>query len=153
AYASDLARYARSLRAVTREAYEICDKLTLIQPALDDVLRCIWALTSHQLAEFQVEDGERPDLEHYYRAERLWDEICRKGSPRPADRAGLAFVRDDLADALAARGRVAEAQEYRRRALAPVRGDAWICFEMAVNEAENARSIGQYPLKLDARQQ
>jgi hypothetical protein len=151
-YSSDPVRNYQALRSTYTEAYAICDKLTLIEP-LSPELQRVLALASYQMADFQVEDGERPDLERYYRAERLWEELHHKALAESIYRAGLVFVRNDLAEELMIRGRSQEARGYRARSLDTVRGDPALCLEIALNYAENARLVGLYPIRLDARQQ
>jgi tetratricopeptide (TPR) repeat protein len=152
AYPSDFARYAQRLREVVEEAYGICDKLTIVKTLPQELLQ-ILATTSHQMAEYQDEDGERPDLERYDRAERIWAKLYRSRPDVVTFRAGLAMVRLDLADELELRGRADEARAFRERSLSSVQGDAGILFEIVLNEAENSRLIGTYPVKLDPKGQ
>ncbi len=152
AYSSDVARYYQPMRATISESFAICDKLTIVQP-LPDSLRTILAVTSHQMADYQVEDGREPDLELYEQSERLWDDLYHRVPGNIMSRAGLVFVRLDLADELAARGRTEEARACRDRSLVSVRGNVEVFFQIALSYAENARLIGAYPIKLDARRQ
>jgi tetratricopeptide (TPR) repeat protein len=150
AYESDLARYHDRHRAAWAEAYEICDKLELVEP-LSDELKTVLAMGAYQKADFRIDDGELPDLEDYARAERLWDDLRVRQPSNVAHRALLAMVRHEMADELEARGRVAEARACRDRAAAGARGDGAALFEAAAVAAGNARLVGTYPTRLDAR--
>ena len=55
-YDSDPARYAAARRALTREAYEICEKISLVQP-LTWNLQIISAHQSFEMVEYQDEEG------------------------------------------------------------------------------------------------
>ena len=92
AYASDPPKYAPASRRLAAEAYEICDKLSLVQP-LSWNLRTS-ALCPFGLADYQAEDGLRPDLDLILRPSG-----SGRGSsaePRPTRaRANLASSGDD----------------------------------------------------------
>ena len=89
----------------TAEAHEICDKLSLVQP-LSWNLRIVQPSPLYGLAEFQAEDGLRPDLERLSsRSERLWEGLLRRARPTRWSRANLVVVRRRLAEELADRGR------------------------------------------------
>ncbi|MGP0064428.1 MAG: protein kinase domain-containing protein [Isosphaeraceae bacterium] len=152
AYATDPARYYEPMRATYAEAFAICDKLTIVRP-LSDELRAVFADVSYQMAGFQADDGLEVDLGLYERAEQLWDDLHRRIPGERMYRAMLVLVRHDLADELAARGRAEESRACRDRSITSARGDAELLFQIAVNYAANARQIGTYPIKLDARRQ
>jgi tetratricopeptide (TPR) repeat protein len=149
-YEADLARYHDRHRAAWAEAYEICDKLELVEP-LSDELKAVLAMAAYQKADFRIDDGEAPDLEGYTRAERLWDDLRVRQPWNISHRALLAMVRHDLADALEARGRAEEARSWGRRAVAGARREGTALFQAAVACAGNAGLIGTYPTRLDAR--
>ena len=81
--ALDPAKYTPAIRRLTAEAHEICEKLSLVQP-LPWNLRIVRALALYSLAEFQAEDGLRPDLEGLFEAERLWKGLLAAGPDLPA---------------------------------------------------------------------
>jgi tetratricopeptide (TPR) repeat protein len=149
-YEADLARYHDRHRAAWAEAYEICDKLELVEP-LSVELKTVLAMAAYQKADFRIDDGEAPDLEDYARAERLWDDLRVRQPWNLSHRALLAIVRHDMAEILEARGRAEEARSWRRRAVDGARGDGFALFEAAVACAGNAGLIGTYPTRLDAR--
>ena len=106
AYGSDPARYYRKYRAMFAEAYDICDKLELVQP-LSDNLELVLVYGLYQKADFRVEDGEPPDPSLLERAERLCQELCVKQRWNASHRTMLVLIRRDLADALETLGRPA----------------------------------------------
>ena len=68
--------------ALTAEAYEICDKLSLVQP-LSWNSRVAYAITAFALADYQAEDGLSPDLELIRKAERLWEQAASREPQQP----------------------------------------------------------------------
>src|SRR5262249_48833266 len=102
AYESDLVRYARARRELAAEAYEICDKLSLVEP-LGFNLLIIEAFMAFVLADYQVEDGLQPDLDLILRADHVWDGILRRQRTNAMARTGLVVVRRRLAEELLAR--------------------------------------------------
>ncbi len=149
--ALDPAKYTPAIRRLTAEAHEICDKLSLVQP-LPWNLRIVRALALYNLAEFQAEDGLRPDLERQFEAERLWKGLLQQAPTYPLARANLAIVRRRIAQELSARGRPDDAVPWDRGSLETVRGDPDLLYEVALIYAQDAGRVGQYPTKLDARQ-
>ncbi len=149
---ADSARYyAGPRRDVVCEANEICDKLSLLKP-LSLHLRRIYAHTCLDLADYQEDDGEKSDLNLILTSERLWDQIHQDDSTSAEARGMLVFVRLRLADELAARGRVEEASEWRKRSPSTARGIPELLYDVATNLALNAEFVGNYPTKLDAQQ-
>ena len=136
AYGFDPAGNYGKYRATFAEAYDICDKLELVQPLSND-LKTVLVYGLYQKADFRIEDGEAPDPSLLERAERICDELCVAQAWNPAHRAMRVLVRDDLADGLEALGRSAEARACRDAAAAAVRGDGAALFEAAVVAADN----------------
>ncbi len=107
AYGADFARHVGKVRELFAEAYNICDKLELIEP-LSDNLKTVLVYGLYQQADFRVEDGKPPDPELLVRAERVCQELCVNQPWNPAHRAFSAMIRLELADELEALGRSAE---------------------------------------------
>ena len=149
--ALDPAKYAGAVRRLTAESHEICDKLSLVKP-LPWNLRIVGALTLYGLADFQAEDGLRPDLEGLFEAERLWKGLLQQAPTYPLARANLAIVRRRIAQEFLDRGRPDDAVPWDRGSLETVRGDPDLLYEIALIYAQEAGRVGQYPTKLDARQ-
>ncbi|MHB1562277.1 MAG: serine/threonine-protein kinase, partial [Isosphaeraceae bacterium] len=120
AYESDPARYAAASRELTAEAYEICDKLGLVQP-LSWNLRIVHATTCFAMADYQTEDGLSLDIELLLKANRLWEAFLRENATSTFARASLVVVRRRLAEELADRGRADEAAAWARRSLETAR--------------------------------
>ena len=108
AYASDPVKYAAARRALTAEAYEICDKLSIVQP-LSWNCRIVYATMAFAMADYQAEDGQRPDLELIKKAERLWEDLRRDSRNNSVGEAELVVIRRRLAEELADRGQRSEA--------------------------------------------
>ena len=150
AYGSDVPRYHQPMaRPSPRHSRSATSwRSSGRSPTISDGLR------NGQLPDgrYQVEDGREPDL-------ALYDRPSGSGTaspPHPGNvlfRAGLVFVRIELADELATRGRIEEARAFRDRSLTSVRGNVEVLFQIALNYAENVRLIGTYPMKLDVRRQ
>ena len=151
AYDSDPVRYAAASRALAAEAHEICDKLSLVQP-LSWNLRVTDALTSFALADYQAEDGLRPDLDLLLKAEQLWAGILRGNPTVSMARTSLVVVRRRLADELADRGRGDEAARWGARSLETVRGNPELAYAVSMHYARSAGLTGRYPTKLSAGQ-
>ena len=149
AYDSDPARYAAQRRAISDEAYQICDKLSLVQPLTGNLL-IVFAHQCFDRADIQEEDGGKPDLELFRRSERIWVDMYRGISLSDEARAWLVVVRQRLADELAARGQNEDAAHWRRQALAAARGDPALFYELACTYAQNAGVAGKYPTKQSA---
>jgi hypothetical protein len=151
AYDSDPARYAAASRALAAEAHAICDKLSLVQP-LPWNLRIAYALTSFALADYQAEDGLRPDLDLVLQAERLWEGILRRSPTNTMARTNLVVLRRRLAEELADRGRRDEAAHCGARSLETARGNLELSYAISLYYARNAGLTGRYPTKLSAGQ-
>ena len=149
AYASNLARYHRQARAMYDEAYEICDKLELVEPLSDD-LKTVLAFALSARIDGRIEDGEAPDLADFARAERVLEELRVRQPGNTTPRALLVLMRLQLADELEDRGRSAEARACRERAAGGARGDGMALFDAALTAADTAREVGTYPTRLDA---
>ena len=113
AYAPDPVKYATAYRALVNEAYQICDKLSLVMH-LSWNLRVAFAITSFALADYQSEDGLSPDLELIKKAERLWNDVHRESPGTPDAGAVLVVVRRRLAEELADRGLKDEATRWEQ---------------------------------------
>ncbi len=151
AYASDPVPYAKARRAVTTEAYEICDKLSLVVP-LNWNRRIAYAITSFDMADFQAEDGLSPDLELFKKAERLWEGIRRESPKHPSALSQLVVVRRRLAEELADRGQQDEAARRERQSLDTARGNPELLYLLAIDYARNAGLTGKLPTRMNARQ-
>jgi len=151
AYRSDPARYAVPMRAIAREAYEICVKLRLVQPP--DWNRCvIYAQQCFEMADYQEEEGGKPDLDLVLQSERSWADLHRRNPAFDVARAWLVIVRRKLAFELAARGRSDEGSRWRRLSLTTARGHADLLYEIALIYATRIGPIGLLPTKLDRDQ-
>ncbi len=151
AYESDPARYAAESRRLTAEAYEICNKLGLVQP-LSWNLRIVHPTTCFAMADYQAEDGRSPDIELLLKSHQLWEAFLRENPNSTLARASLVVVRRRLAEELADRGQTEEAASWARQSFDTVRGNAELLMSLAVTYAELARTTGTYPTRLDARQ-
>jgi hypothetical protein len=151
AYDSDPARYAAARRAITREAYEICEKISLVQPLNWD-MRIVSAHQSYETVEYQEEEGERPDLDLLKKSEQLMAGIFQDSPSNRDAQAFLVIVRRKLADLLEARGRTDEAARYRLQSLTTARGHADLFYEIALNYAKRSEAVGLFPTRLDSHQ-
>jgi eukaryotic-like serine/threonine-protein kinase len=151
AYDSDPAKYAAASRELATEAYEICEKLSLVRP-LSWNLRVVHALTSFALADYQAEDGRIPDVELLLKAERSWVGLLHQSPESPMARASLVIIRRRLAEDLADRGQHDEAATWSRRSLDTAHGDSELLYSVAADYARNAGIISTYPTKLNAEQ-
>jgi tetratricopeptide (TPR) repeat protein len=150
AYATDPARYDGPYRAVYAEAYDICDKLEIVEPLPDD-LQTILMYALYQKAGSRVEDGLAPDPALLERAERVCGELCARQPGNAAFRGMRIAIGLDRADELDSLGRPAEARDCRERALAGARGDAAALFEAGAAVADVARMTGVNATRPGAR--
>ena len=110
AYDSDPPRYARPLRELVRELFEICEKLSILQvPSWN--LRIAHAQACVAQAGYRQDDGLPLDLGLLKKAERLWEGLHREGPTHLETRRDLVFVRR----AIAARSRSAGRSTKQRR--------------------------------------
>jgi hypothetical protein len=151
AYSSDPVQYAAASRALTAEAYEICDKLSLVVP-LDWNRRIAYALTSFDLADIQSQDGLSPDLELFKKAERLWREVLRSNPGNTSAESQLVVIRRRLAAELEDRGQPDEGAQWERQSLDTVRGKPEPLYLLAIDYARKARLTGKLPTRLNSRQ-
>ncbi|MGO9469832.1 MAG: protein kinase domain-containing protein [Isosphaeraceae bacterium] len=151
AYASDPVKYAAALRMLAAEAYDICDKLSIVQP-LSSNCRTVHATMTLAVADYQVEDGRSADLELFQKAERLWEEIRRDYHNDSAGNAELVVIRRRLAEELADHGQRSEAARYLRHSLDTARGKPELLYSLAIEYAKNATLTGKLPTKLSADQ-
>jgi len=150
AYDSDRARYRAERRALTREGYEICDKISLVEPLSWD-MRIAFAHCCFSLADDQDDDGRRPDLDLYRQAEQLLAELVA-GSPEHAEnRRYLVYVERRLAEEQAARGQFADASYWQERSAATAQGRSTVFHMVARDYARRLVAIDRSPPKLDAR--
>jgi len=147
---ADLVRYAGPRREAVSEAYEICDKLSLVQP-LPQNLRRIYADGCLLMSLYREEDGGQPDLGLLRRAEQLYEGV-RRDAPAAADARGyLVIIRRRLAQLLAARGENEEASGWRSQSLTTARGEPGLFYGIALEYARWLGPIDRLPTKLDAR--
>ncbi len=150
-YDSDPARYAAARRAIAREAYEICEKISLVQP-LTGNLRIISAHQCYETVEYQEEEGEKPDLDLLKKSEQLMAGILQESPSNRDAQAFLVIARRKLADLLEVRGQSDEAARYRVQSLATARGHADLFYEIALNYAKRGQAVGLLPTQLDSYQ-
>ena len=144
-------QYAAASRALTAEAYEICDKLSLVVP-LDWNRRIAYALTSFDLADIQSLDGLSPDLELFKKAERLWSEVLRFDPKNISALSQLVVIRRRLAEELTDRGQSDDAAGWDRRSLDTGRGKPELLYLLAIDYARNAGFTGKLPNRLTTQQ-
>ncbi len=140
AYDSDLVRYAGPRKDVVRETYEICDKLGVVGP-LSRNLRVAYAVSCVEMAYYAEEDGDKPDLELFRRAERLWAEFLRDGQLVSDACCWLVIIRRKLANELTARGQNDEAMSWRSQSLSTARGDSALCYDIAREYANRIKPL------------
>ena len=143
--------HAGPRRAVVRETYEICDKLGLVKP-LSPSHRMIYAYSCLEMADYQEDDGEKPDLDLLFTSERLWNAMQQENPDHHEARGMLVIARLALVDELAARGRVDEAARWRTSAPSPARGNPELFYVIATTFSSNAELVGKYPTKLNPQQ-
>jgi hypothetical protein len=151
AYDSDLVRYAGPKREVVQEAYQICDKLGLVQP-LSLNLRHAYAGSCLCMAYYQEEDGKSLDLDLIRKAEQLWASLLRDTPADMESRGFLVIVRRKLADELESKGQRDEAMRWRSQSLTTARGDANLFLEIAVEYARPLSSLGRLLCQLNPHQ-
>ena len=136
-YGADIGRHYREYRELFDEAYEICDKLELVEP-LSDMLKTVLLYGLYQRADLRVEDGKVPDPTLLERADRVCQELCVAQPWNGSHRAMRFLLGLEEADELESLGRTAEASKARERAFAAVPGDGGALFEAAQASADNA---------------
>ena len=141
----------RSPEDPSTEAFEIADKLSLFEPLVGN-LRIVYASRCLDRIEYQEDDGEIPDLKPLVKGERLCDAVSHETPTDRQARIALVMIRRKLADLLAARGEDQQASEWRRRSLAPARGDANLFYEIAAAYGRQTGLVGRLPTKLTALQ-
>jgi serine/threonine protein kinase len=146
---SDTVRFAAPRRDVIHDAYEICDKLALVQP-LSVSLRRIYGYACLYMALYQEWDGNEIDLTLLRKSEQLWEEIRRVDPAGGEARGYLVIVRRKLAEVSAARGDREEASRWRPLSLTTARGDADLCYEIALEYARMIGPIDRLPTTLSA---
>ncbi len=150
AYDSDRARYQSERRALTREGYEICDKISLVEP-LSWNMRIADSHCRFNLADDRQEDGERLDLDLYRKAESLLAELVSKSPEVNEDRTALVYVQRGLTEELAARGVLTEASRWRGQAATTAQRRPAVFHRVAREYARRIVAIDHMPPKLDAR--
>ncbi len=134
AFDEDVARYAARRREAISEAYEICDKLTLVEP-LSRELRRVYADGCLNTALFCEDDGGAVDLGLLRQAEELWEGVRRDV---PGDMAACGFlvmIRRRLAQEMAERGEDEEAARFRAQSLLTARGQPGLLYEIGLEYA------------------
>jgi serine/threonine protein kinase len=151
AYESDPVRYAAARRELTREAYQICDKLELVM-TLDWNLLVVLAQECLELAEYQEEETGEANRDLLLRSEQLWAGLHRRNPRYDVASCFLVIVRRNLADLAAARGRLEEAAHWRGQSLSAGRGNPQVLFEIAKQYAGRIAAVGALPTKLGGEQ-
>ena len=95
AFDEDVARYAARRREVISEAYEICVKLSFLEP-LSPALRRVYADGCLNTALFCEDDGGVVDLGLLRQAEELWEGIRRDAPGDMVARGFLVMIRRKL---------------------------------------------------------
>ncbi len=149
---ADAARYYTGPRRdVVREAYEICDKLGLVKP-LSPNLRWIYASSCLETADYEEEDGEKPNPDLLLNSERLFNAKLKENPDHQEARGMLVITRLRLADALTARGRIDEGARWRTLAPSTARGNPELFYAIATTFSSSAELVGKYPTKLKPQQ-
>jgi Protein kinase domain len=151
AYASDPVKYYAACRMLAAEAYEICEKLSIVQP-LSSNSRIVQATMAVAVADERVEDGQSPDLELFKKSERLWVAIRHDYHNDAVGNAELVVIRRRIADELADRGQCDEAAKWENRSLDTVRGKTEMLYQLAIDYARSAGLTGKLPTRLNAEQ-
>jgi tetratricopeptide (TPR) repeat protein len=146
---TDTVRFAAPRREVIYESFEICDKLGVVQP-LSFELRRSYADGCLNVALYQEQDGDEPDIRLLRKAEKLWEEIRRLAPGSLEARGFLVIARRELMAALAARGELEEASRWRDLSLTTARGDANLWFEIALEYARRIGPIDHLATTVDA---
>jgi tetratricopeptide (TPR) repeat protein len=150
AYANEAVRHAGTMRELTREMYEICERIGALKP-LEWNQRIVHAQSAFDEAGYSEEEGHGPDLELLLKSERIWAGIYQQGPTHDLARANLLVVRRKIADVLEERGRSDEAAERRRQSLVTARGRPDLWYDIARGYAWSCGLVGKLPTKLDAR--
>ncbi|MGO9464112.1 MAG: protein kinase domain-containing protein [Isosphaeraceae bacterium] len=150
AYGSDRARYRAERRALTRDGYEICDKLSLVEHLSWD-MRIAFAHCCFSMADDQDEDGRRPDLDLYRKAEQLLAELVAGSPEHDENRSYLVYVERRLAEEHAARGQLADASYSQNRSVTTAQRRPAVYHMVAREYARRLVAIDRSPPKLDAR--
>ena len=143
AYDSDPARYAKERRAICREAFEICDKLNLVQSPTPNI-RIISARHFFETACYEEEELGKPDQALLSRSERLWADVLREAPLNREARVLLMIVRRALGRERDPLGEPARAAGWREPSLSTA-GDSDIFYDVALEYAKHAALIGRLP--------
>jgi tetratricopeptide (TPR) repeat protein len=144
AYDSDPVRYASHRLELTREQYEICEKLALLQLPSWNLL-VIHARACHDMADYQEEETGAINVDLLFKSERLFARILARSPAYELARFHAAIVRRKLADSLAAKGRKDEAGNWGRQSLTTIRGQPRLCYEVAKEYSQRIAPIGALP--------
>ena len=150
AFDNDVVRFAAQRREVISEAYEICDKLSFVEP-LSPELRRVFADVCLNMALYREEDVGRADLGPVRRAEEQWEGIRREAPGDLAARGFLVIIRRKLAELLTERGENEEAARWRLQSLSTARGEPVLFYEIALEYARMLAPIDRLPGNLPAR--
>jgi hypothetical protein len=151
AYESDPVRFAALRRELTREAYQICDKLELVM-SLDWNRLIILAEECFEMAEYQEEETGEANRDLLLRSEQLWAGLHRRNSRLDPARSYLVMARRKLADLAAAAGRPDEAARWRTQSLSTARGSPEVFQLVARQYAGRIVAVGALPTKQNAAQ-
>ncbi len=150
AFDEDVARYAARRREVISEAYEICVKLSFVEP-LSPELRRVYADGCLNTALFCEDDGGVVDLGLLRQAEELWEGIRRDAPGDMVARGFLVMIRRKLAQEMAERGEDEEASRWRAQSLSTARGQPGLLYEIALEYARMLALIDRVPGKVAPR--
>ena len=150
AYDYDLVRYAGPRREIMEEAFEICDKLGLVQP-LSWNLRHVYAQTCFERALYQEEDGKELDLNLLEKSERLWGDLLRENPGNAVARCQSIIVGRELARVLLARGQADVAKKWLGQALAVGHGHPDSLYDSALEYSKRIPGAGLSSVRRDAR--
>jgi serine/threonine protein kinase len=151
AYDSDSVRYAGPKKELAREEFEICDKLSLVQP-LSWNLRVVYAKLCYDIAEYHEDEVGEANMSLVQQSERLWAEMLNRKPGFGMARCQLVIVRRKLAELMASQGRKDESDRWRNQSLAAIAGKAEICFDVAKEYSRRIGPIGVLPTKLSPGQ-
>jgi hypothetical protein len=144
---ADMVRYDALKRAVITESYEICDKLSLVEP-LTLELRRVYADGCFNLALYHADDGGQVDIRLLEKAEQLWEGIRAEAPEDMVARGFLVIIRRKLALVLAADGNEVAASRWRAQSLSTARGQGELFYEIALEYVRMLGPIDRVPGKL-----
>jgi serine/threonine protein kinase len=151
AYDSDPVRYAPERKQLAREAYTICDKLSLVQP-LHGNLKIIYAQESFEIEDYQEEETGERDVDLLLKSEQAWVSLVNEGSTYESTHTSLIIVRRRLAELAEGRGQHHEAARWLLKAREAAGANPDVFYEVAKEYAKRTLAIGVLPTRLTATQ-